>query len=83
VVWNPSVALPFFALFLLQCWLVSTGRLQQLLGLAFVATFLVQTHVGYVIPVGLLSVWLTSLKWDCLPLEGWNHAEEVPCGVQA
>jgi hypothetical protein len=33
--------------------------------------------------MGLLQLWLTSLLRDVLPLEGWHHAEEVPCGVQA
>jgi len=45
--WNPHVAFPFFALFLLQAWAISGGRLTTLVGAAITATFLVQTHVGY------------------------------------
>lgn len=45
--WNPYIALPFFCLFVFQCWLVATGAPEHLPGLAFVASFLVQTHVGY------------------------------------
>jgi hypothetical protein len=47
VPWNPYVPLPFFCLFLFQCWLVATGDAGKLPGLAVVASFLVQTHVGY------------------------------------
>ena len=56
-VWNPTLAFPFFALFVLQAWLVARGEWRRLLGLAFVATFLVQTHVGYVPLVGLIALW--------------------------
>ncbi len=45
--WNPHVALPFFALFLFQAWLLATGEARQLPGATFVGTLLVQTHVGY------------------------------------
>jgi hypothetical protein len=45
--WNPHVALPFFALFVFQSWLLATGDARVLPGAALVATFLVQTHVGY------------------------------------
>jgi hypothetical protein len=46
-VWNPHVAYPFLPLLLLQCWLVATGSASRLLGLTFVASFLLQTHIGY------------------------------------
>ncbi len=55
--WNPQVAFPFFVLFLLQCWVVARGDGRRLLGLAFVATFLVQTHVGYAVLVAVLALW--------------------------
>jgi hypothetical protein len=55
--WNPHVALPFFILFLLQCWVVARGDRRRLLGLAFVASFLVQTHIGYAILVAALGGW--------------------------
>lgn len=57
VAWNPSVALPFFVLFLLQCWVVAQGDARRLLGLAFVATFLVQAHLGYAVLVAVLGLW--------------------------
>lgn len=57
VAWNPSVALPFFVLFLLQCWVVARGDARRLLGLAFVATFLVQAHIGYAVLVAVLGGW--------------------------
>ncbi len=56
-VWNPHVAFPFFVLFLLQCLLVARGDRRRLLGLAFVGSFLVQTHVGYLVLVAILSLW--------------------------
>jgi len=46
-VWNPHVVYPFLPLLLLQCWLVATGSASRLLGLTFVASFLLQTHIGY------------------------------------
>lgn len=46
--WNPHVAVPFLALFVLQVWSVTLGDRWQLVGAAVVGTFLVQTHVGYI-----------------------------------
>lgn len=57
VAWNPSVALPFFVLFLLQCWVVAQGDGRRLIGLSFVGSFLVQAHIGYAILVVLLVGW--------------------------
>lgn len=45
--WNPHVALPWFVLFVLYAWRLSVGELRRLPGAFFVASFLVQTHVGY------------------------------------
>jgi hypothetical protein len=60
--WNPSVAFPFFILFVLQCWVVARGDPRRLLGFAFVGSFLVQAHIGYAILVVVLGGWaLTSL----------------------
>jgi hypothetical protein len=56
-IWNPNVAYPFLILFLLECVLVALGEVRHLLGLVFVGTFLVQTHIGYVAIVTLLSAW--------------------------
>ena len=55
--WNPYLPFPFFALLLLQSWLVGSGQSQRLAGLAFVASFLVQTHVSYAIPVLGVGAW--------------------------
>ena len=55
--WNPHIAFPFFALLLLQCWLVGMGQTRRLIGLAFVASFLVQTHIGYALLVLILVLW--------------------------
>jgi len=61
VIWGPNVSLPFFVLFLLQCWVILCGDSRRLLGLVFVGTFLIQTHVGYAIPVIVLSA--ASVTW--------------------
>jgi hypothetical protein len=45
--WNPHVAMPFFALFVLQLWSVMLRDRWQLLGATIVGSFLVQTHLGY------------------------------------
>jgi hypothetical protein len=55
--WNPSVAMPFFVLFLLQCWVVAQGSARHLIGLIFVASFLVQAHISYAILVLILGAW--------------------------
>jgi hypothetical protein len=55
--WSPYVALPFFILFLLQCWVVARGDRRRLLGLAFVGSFVVQAHIGYALLVLALGGW--------------------------
>jgi len=55
--WNPYLPFPFFTLLLLQAWLVGSGRGRHLVGLAFVGSFLVQTHVGYALPVLAVCTW--------------------------
>lgn len=55
--WNPYLPFPFFTLLLLQAWLVAVGESRRLVGMAFVASLLVQTHVGYALPVGAVVVW--------------------------
>jgi hypothetical protein len=55
--WNPYLPFPFFTLFLLQAWSVGSGQTRRLAGLAFVASFLVQTHVSYAIPVLGVGGW--------------------------
>lgn len=61
VIWGPNILLPFFVLFLLQCWVILCGDSRRLLGLVFVGTLLIQTHVGYAVPVIVLS--LASVTW--------------------
>jgi hypothetical protein len=50
--WNPHVALPWFVLFVLYAWQLAAGRWRRLPGAFFVASFLVQTHIGYLPLVG-------------------------------
>jgi hypothetical protein len=45
--WNPHIVIPFFALFVLQMFLVAEGRARLLPGATFVGSFVVQTHIGY------------------------------------
>jgi hypothetical protein len=46
--WNPNVALPWFALYLLLCWLIALrGRPVDVLAALAVLSFLIQTHAGY------------------------------------
>ena len=54
--WNPNIALPFFALIVFQSWLLVTRDACALPGGVLVATFLVQTHVGYVPLVAVAAV---------------------------
>ena len=55
--WNPYLPFPFFTLLLLQAWLVAVGESRRLAGMAFVASLLVQTHIGYALPVTAIVVW--------------------------
>lgn len=58
--WNPHIALPFFVLLVLQAWLVMTGDRRLLPGAVAVATFLVQTHVGYLPLVVIIALVVCS-----------------------
>lgn len=69
--WNPSVAVVPFALFVVLCWAVASGRPLAAIGAAAVGSFVVQTHIGYaVIGAGLaalatgLGVWRTGRRED-------------------
>lgn len=55
--WNPHIAFPFLALFVLQVWSISLGDRWQLVGATIVGTFLVQTHVGYAPLVAVALSW--------------------------
>ncbi|MFN8041419.1 MAG: hypothetical protein U0Q07_19535 [Acidimicrobiales bacterium] len=58
--WNPHIAFPWFILFVLLSWRLSLGEVRQLPGWAFVATFLVQTHVGYAPLVAVAAAYLVG-----------------------
>lgn len=55
--WNPWLAVLPFLLFLLLAWSVSTGDLPMLPVATLVASFLVQTHLGYAVLVAYLTLW--------------------------
>jgi hypothetical protein len=54
--WNPHIALPFFALFVFQAWLIATGDVRVVLGAGITSTFVVQTHVGYAPLVAIVAI---------------------------
>lgn len=53
--WNPNVTYPFLLVLLLHAWCLADGDLVLLPFTAAVASFLVQTHVGY-LPLAAASV---------------------------
>jgi hypothetical protein len=55
--WNPYLAFPLFAVFLLQAWDVGEGNRWQVLGLAVTGTLLVQFHIGYLPLVVGATLW--------------------------
>lgn len=76
VPWNPHIALPFFALFVLQVWSVGLGHYRHVVGATIVGSFLVQSHVGYAPLVAGGAVWaavvvLLDLRQDRSPLRNW------------
>lgn len=54
--WNPWVTMVPFAFAVMLAWTLACGDLWALPLLAFVATFLVQTHVGYAGATGLVTI---------------------------
>ena len=67
--WNPSVTMLPFALAVMLAWTLACGDLWALPVLAFVATFVVQTHVSYAAPVGAVTVVaLAAVMWDARSL---------------
>ena len=56
-VWNPSIAFPFFVLFLLVIALSVTGWPRMLIAATAVGSFVVQAHIGYTPPVAALGLW--------------------------
>jgi hypothetical protein len=85
--WNPYIALPFFCLFVFQCWLVATGAPKHLPGLAFVASFLVQTHVGYLplVVAALAVVVVCALRDRASPemRSAWRRPLAFAAGITA
>lgn len=59
--WNPHVAFPFFVPYLLQAWLI---------GAAFVASLLVQSHIGYLPLVIVIAAWALWRRRGDLHREG-------------
>jgi hypothetical protein len=53
--WNPNVTYPFLLVLVLESWCIADGDLALLPATALVATFLVQTHIGY-LPLVAVSV---------------------------
>ena len=55
--WNPHVAFPFLALHLLLLWSASLGEKRSLVWAVAVGTFLVQSHIGYLLLVSVTGAW--------------------------
>jgi hypothetical protein len=63
-VWNPYVTVLPFLLLVLLAWTMSCGDRWALPVSAFVASFVVQTHVGYALPAAaLLAFGIGGLAW--------------------
>ena len=62
--WNPTILIVPFALYLVLCLEIATGRPRWPIPVAAgVATFVVQSHVGLAQPVLLLGVVAFGLRW--------------------
>jgi hypothetical protein len=76
--WNPNVTYPFLLVLLLQAWCLADGDVALLPFTAAVATFLVQTHVGYLplvgiaVAFGLIGAGLRTRGGDP-PSRGWRR----------
>jgi hypothetical protein len=84
--WNPNVTYPFLLVLLLQAWCLADGDVALLPFTAAVATFLVQTHVGYLPLVaaagafGLLGAWLRT-RHGRPPRSAWRRPIGWSVGV--
>lgn len=56
-VWNPNLALIPFLLVLVSVWAVTCGRVAVIPIAVVAASFVVQNHVAYAIPVAALGLW--------------------------
>jgi len=77
VPWNLYVPLPFLLLFLFLTYLVACGSFRQLIAMSVVATFVVQTHVGYapLLVAGFafaLAATVKDVKVDRHPPDRWR-----------
>ncbi len=76
--WNPNVTYPFLLVLVLQSWCLAGGDVALLPITVAVATFLVQTHIGYLplvaaaVAVGLLGAWLRTRR-GLPPRGGWRR----------
>jgi hypothetical protein len=76
--WNPNVTYPFLLVLLLQVWCIADGDIALLPFAAAVATFLVQTHVGYLplvvvaVSYGLIGAIVRTLRGESLN-RGWRR----------
>ena len=55
--WNPDVTVLPFALLFIASWGLAVGRVWLLPIVALVASFCVQTHIGYLLPAAVLVAW--------------------------
>ncbi len=60
--WNPHIALPWFVLLVLYAWRLAVGEVRRLAGAFFVASFLVQTHIGYLPLVGAAAATVVAYR---------------------
>jgi hypothetical protein len=76
--WNPNVTYPFLIVLVLLAWCLADGDVAVLPVAAAVATFLVQTHVGYLplvgvaVGFGLVGAWLRTRRGRP-PTGGWRR----------
>ena len=74
--WNPFVAFPFLVLFLLLVFYVGLGEVRLLPLTVFVATVLVQAHVGYALFTAIGGIWIVWFLLRSDPRRG----ESAPLG---
>ena len=81
-VWNPDITVFPFLLLAFLAWTMSCGERWALPVSAFVASFLVQTHVGYALPVAaLIAFGIGGLVWSTR--QSQHAVEAVPASDAA
>ena len=73
--WNPSIAFPWFLVLVLLAWSLADGELRLLPFLVAVATFVVQTHVGYA-PLAVATVGF-AVAWAAVGRRGPDGPDAV------